>query len=87
MIDVDDRRYVALSAMRSSPAYGEIRQRYPNVNFWPGDRGASVQRRPRAGGSSSSAIYCEINATPAPSSDGSVSGSISVLGASFSALV
>lgn len=44
LIDVDDRRYLALAAIRSSAAYGEIRQRYPNVNFWPGDRGASAPR-------------------------------------------
>ena len=30
--------------MRSSTAYGEIRQRYPNVDFWPGDRGASAPK-------------------------------------------
>ncbi|MBV8736858.1 MAG: hypothetical protein JO007_06300 [Alphaproteobacteria bacterium] len=27
--------------MRSSPAYTEIRHHYPNVTFWPGDRGRS----------------------------------------------
>jgi hypothetical protein len=44
LIDVDDRRYLALAAMRSSAAYGEIRQRYPHVDFWPGDRGASAPK-------------------------------------------
>jgi len=44
LIDVDDRRYLALAAMRSSAAYGEIRQRYPNVDFRPGDRGAPAPK-------------------------------------------
>jgi hypothetical protein len=38
LIDVDDRRYLDLAALRSAPAYAEIRHRYPNVSFWPGDR-------------------------------------------------
>jgi hypothetical protein len=42
LIDVDHRRYLALAAMRSSVAYGEIYRRYRNVTFWPGDRGASA---------------------------------------------
>ncbi len=49
LIDVDDRRYLALSAMRSSAVYGEIHQRYPNVSFWPGDRGASAPEVSRGG--------------------------------------
>ena len=41
LIDVDDQRYLPLAQMRSSPAYTEIRHHYPNVTFWPGDRGRS----------------------------------------------
>jgi hypothetical protein len=44
LIDVDDRRYLALPALRSSAAYGEIRQRYPNVSFWPGGRGVAAPK-------------------------------------------
>ncbi len=42
LIDVDDRRYLALAQMRSSAAYAAIHRRYPNVTFWPGDRGAAA---------------------------------------------
>lgn len=41
LIDVDDRRYLALAAMRDSVAYSELHRRYPNVTFWPGDRSVS----------------------------------------------
>ncbi len=41
LIDVDDQQYLPLAQMRSSPAYTEIRHHYPNVTFWPGDRGRS----------------------------------------------
>ena len=41
LIDVDDQQYLALAAMRTSGAYEEIRRRYPNVTFWPGDRGVA----------------------------------------------
>lgn len=41
LIDVDDRRNLTLAAMRSAAAYSEIHQRFRNVTFWPGDRGAS----------------------------------------------
>jgi hypothetical protein len=41
LIDVDDRRYLPLAQMRSSPAYRDIRRHYPNVTFWAGDRGRS----------------------------------------------
>jgi hypothetical protein len=40
-INVDDRRNLPLPKMRSSAAYAQIRRRYPNVTFWPGDRGAA----------------------------------------------
>ncbi len=42
LIDVDDRRHLDLAALRSSPAYAEIRRHYPDVSFWPGDRGAAM---------------------------------------------
>jgi hypothetical protein len=42
LIDVDNRRNLALAAMRSSVAYGAIYRHYRNVTFWPGDRGASA---------------------------------------------
>lgn len=38
-IDVDDRKFLALDAMRSSLPYRDIARRFPNVSFWPGDRG------------------------------------------------
>ena len=41
LIDVDDQRSLPLAQMRSSPAYTEIRHHYPNVTFWPSDRGRS----------------------------------------------
>jgi len=41
LIDVDDRRYLALAAMRDSIAYRELHRRYPNVTLWPGDRSIS----------------------------------------------
>ena len=41
LIDVDDRRYLPLAQMRSSPAYTDIRHHYLNVTFWVGDRGRS----------------------------------------------
>ena len=49
VIDVDDRRYLDLAAMRSSPAYAGIRRHYPNLSFWPGDRGAAVPQIGRNG--------------------------------------
>jgi hypothetical protein len=39
LIDVDDQRSLPLAQMRLSPAYKEIRHHYPNVTFWPGERG------------------------------------------------
>jgi hypothetical protein len=42
LIDVDDRRYLDLAAMRSSPAYAGIRRSHPKVSFWPGDRGPAA---------------------------------------------
>ncbi len=39
LIDVDDRKFLALDAMRSSLPYRDIARRFPNVSFWPGDRG------------------------------------------------
>ena len=41
LIDVDDQRYLALAAMLASARNDEIRRRYPNATFWPGDRGAA----------------------------------------------
>lgn len=41
MIDVDQRRYLLLAEMRLSTGYAAIRRRYPNVAFWPGERGAA----------------------------------------------
>ncbi len=41
LIDVDDRRNLPLAQMRASPTYAKIYRRYPNVSFWPGDRGRS----------------------------------------------
>jgi len=41
LIDVDDRRNLSFPQMRASAGYAEIRRRYRNVTFWPGDRGAS----------------------------------------------
>jgi hypothetical protein len=38
LIDVDNRQYLDLDRLRSSPDYQVIRRRYPNVDFWPGDR-------------------------------------------------
>jgi len=49
LIDVDDRRHLDLAALRSSPAYAVIRRRYPNVSFWPGDRGAAAPQIGRNG--------------------------------------
>jgi hypothetical protein len=40
LIDVDNRQYLDLDRLQSSPAYQSIRRRYPNVDFWPGDRTA-----------------------------------------------
>ncbi len=42
LIDVDDRRHLDLAALRASAAYAAIRRRYPNVSFWPGDRGRAA---------------------------------------------
>jgi hypothetical protein len=41
LIDVDDEHYLALAAMRRSAAYRAIARHYPQVDFWPGDRGAA----------------------------------------------
>lgn len=41
LIDVDDQRNLSLSKMLSAAAYREIHRHYPNVTFWPGDRGMS----------------------------------------------
>lgn len=41
LIDVDQRRNLPFPKMHSSPAYLAIYRRYPNVTFWPGERGAS----------------------------------------------
>ncbi|MGA8760458.1 MAG: hypothetical protein WB611_29880 [Stellaceae bacterium] len=41
LIDVDDQRNLPLAEMRSSAAFAEIHQHYPNVTFWPGGRGRS----------------------------------------------
>jgi hypothetical protein len=42
LIDVDDQHNnLPLAEMRSSAAFAEIHQHYPNVTFWPGDRGRS----------------------------------------------
>jgi hypothetical protein len=41
LIDVDDQRNLSTSEMRSVAAYAEIHRHYPNVTFWPGDRGIS----------------------------------------------
>ena len=49
LIDVDDRRYLALAAMRDSVAYGELHRRYPNVTLWPGDRGVSAPQPMQSG--------------------------------------
>ena len=49
LIDVDDRRYLDLAALRSSPAYAAIRRHYPHVSFWPGDRGAAAPQIGRNG--------------------------------------
>jgi hypothetical protein len=38
LIDVDNQQYLDLDRLRSSPVYQAIRRRYPNVDFWPGDR-------------------------------------------------
>jgi hypothetical protein len=40
LIDVDNRKFLALDAMRTSLPYREIRRRFPNVSFWPGNRGS-----------------------------------------------
>jgi hypothetical protein len=40
LIDVDDRDYLALDRFAAAPAYAVIRERYPDVDFWPGDRGS-----------------------------------------------
>jgi hypothetical protein len=39
LIDVDDERYLALAAMQAAPAYIAIARQFPEVTFWPGDRG------------------------------------------------
>ena len=41
-IDVDERRYLALDAMRASLPYREIERRVPDVTLWPGERGAAA---------------------------------------------
>jgi hypothetical protein len=41
LIDVDDTRRLDLAAMRRGAAYRAIAQRYPQVDLWPGDRGAA----------------------------------------------
>jgi hypothetical protein len=50
LIDVDDRRYLSLDRLRSSPAYAAIRRRYPDADFWPGDHstgGPQIRQRGR----------------------------------------
>ncbi len=42
LIDVDDRRYLSLDAMRAAPAYRDIERRIAEVTFWPGDRGGAA---------------------------------------------
>jgi hypothetical protein len=42
LIDVDDRRYLALDAMRAALPYRAIERRVPDVTFWPADRGPSA---------------------------------------------
>lgn len=49
LIDVDDRHYLDLAALRASPAYAAIRRQYPHVSFWPGDRGAAAPQISRSG--------------------------------------
>jgi hypothetical protein len=49
LIDVDDRRYLAFAAMRGTAAYVELHRRYPNVSFWPGDRGVAGPQVARGG--------------------------------------
>jgi hypothetical protein len=39
LIDVDDERHLVLAAMRKAAAYRAIARHYPQVTFWPGDRG------------------------------------------------
>jgi hypothetical protein len=39
LIDVDDEPHLALAAMRMTAAYRAIARHYPQVSFWPGDRG------------------------------------------------
>jgi hypothetical protein len=41
LIDVDDLRNLSLAQMRASATYAQIHREYPNVTFWPGDRGIS----------------------------------------------
>jgi hypothetical protein len=42
LIDVDDRRYLALDAMRAALPYRVIARRVPDVTLWPADRGPSA---------------------------------------------
>jgi hypothetical protein len=41
LIDVDDFHHLNLIAMRSAPGYRAIARRYPQLDLWPGDRGAA----------------------------------------------
>ena len=50
LIDVDDRHYLALAAMRGSAGLSaSFDRRYPNVSFWPGDRGVTGPQVARGG--------------------------------------
>jgi hypothetical protein len=49
LVDVDDRHNLPFPQMRGSAAYAEIQRHYPNVTFWPGDRGAAAPEVVRDG--------------------------------------
>ena len=44
LIDVDDRRYLAVDALERAPGYRALLRRYPEPTLWPGPRGPTGPR-------------------------------------------
>lgn len=49
LIDVDDSKYLAFAALHAALPYREIERHFPNVSFWPGDRGTAKPQIRMAG--------------------------------------
>ncbi|HEU0157152.1 MAG TPA: hypothetical protein VFQ82_13850 [Stellaceae bacterium] len=49
LIDVDNHKFLALDALRTALPYREIERHFPNVSFWPGDRGRAEPQIRMAG--------------------------------------